>query len=143
MGRKSKFYLIYRNDRLNNLVFLSLSLCTKRSLLFGQRNVLQRPKKRTNTVSPIWPRKLDQCNVKGRQAPELASNLKIEIYISCYTEYKVFGPSQIYNTISIRKIFSLILFNPVTYSPSFLCPIFSIGLNQTLKKAKYVYVTPP
>jgi hypothetical protein len=28
----------YRNDRLNNLLFLSPSLCTKRSILFGQGN---------------------------------------------------------------------------------------------------------
>jgi len=54
-------------DGLKNLVFLSPSLCTKLSILF-------------------WRGKLDRRCVKGRQATNLASDLKNEINISCYTE---------------------------------------------------------
>jgi len=38
----SRFFVsLYRNDRLNNSLFLSLSLCTKRSILCGQGNSTQ------------------------------------------------------------------------------------------------------
>ena len=57
------------------------------------------------TVSPTPPRKLDRRDVKGRQASELASNLKIEIYISCYSEYKAYGLLLIYNNIMTHPIF--------------------------------------
>ncbi len=44
-------------------------------------------------------RKLDpKLCIKRRQA-KLASDLLEQINISCYTEYKAFGPSLIYNII--------------------------------------------
>ena len=38
--------------------------------------------------------------IKGRQA-KLASEIKDKINISCYTEYKAFGPSLIYNNDNV------------------------------------------
>jgi len=66
----------YRKDRLNNSVFLSLLLCTKQSILAGRGNL-------TNAV------------LKSK-----ASSLLKQIKISCYTEYRVFGPSIIYNNFT-------------------------------------------
>jgi len=45
------FPFIYRKDRLNNSVFLSLSLCTKRSILFGRGNSTDAVLKRTPSSS--------------------------------------------------------------------------------------------
>ncbi len=42
----------YRNDRLNNSLFLSPSLCTKRSILFGRGNSTQAVYKRRQ--AKIW-----------------------------------------------------------------------------------------
>jgi len=48
----------------------------------------------------VRARKLDpKLCIKRRQA-KLASDIQDEINISCYTEYKVFGPSLIYNTVA-------------------------------------------
>jgi len=63
-------------------VFLSPSLCTKRSILLRQGNS-------TDAV------------FKWRQAKIWRQRSKI----SCYTEYKAFGPSLIYNTeLNVVKI---------------------------------------
>jgi len=49
---KAKNY--YRKDRFNNTVFLSLSLCKKRSILSGRGNSTNAVFKRT--PSQTWPR---------------------------------------------------------------------------------------
>ena len=56
----------------------------------------ERKKKRRKKKEDIQE-KLERRDGKGGQASELASNLKFEIYISCYTEYKAYGLSLIYN----------------------------------------------
>jgi len=54
----------------------------------------------------IRAKKLDQRCVNQLQAPCLASDLKTQINISCYTEYKAFGPSLIYNIMFLtQKLF--------------------------------------
>jgi len=48
-------------------------------------------------LSNIEVAKEPKLCIKRRQA-KLASDIKDEINISCYTEYKAFGPSLIYNS---------------------------------------------
>jgi len=49
------------------------------------------------TVYLIRPRKLDRRCVKKDAKLNLVSALFKQIKISCYTEYKAFGPALIYN----------------------------------------------
>jgi hypothetical protein len=72
-------------DRFNNSVFLSPWLCTKRSVLIGW-----------GKTQPTMCRRKDAKRC-------LASLLLEQIKISCYTEYKAFGPSLIYNKKSSRQ----------------------------------------
>jgi len=63
----------------------------------------------------VRARKLDpKLCIKRRQA-NLASEIKDEINISCYTEYKEFGPSLIYNNSKIyyKKSYNSYLFKMV------------------------------
>jgi len=59
--------MIYHKDRLNNLVFLSLSLCTKRLSYSGKET-------QQDAVYKTTP------------SQDLASKIFDEINISCYTE---------------------------------------------------------
>jgi len=97
-------HLNYFNDRLKNLVFLSPSLCTKQSILFGRG-------------------KLNRRCVKGRQVKNLASDLKNEINIICYTESQALR----LHKFTIKQ--SLALVNCRCHEISFM-PVFSVLLKR-------------
>ncbi len=57
------------------------------------------------TVYPIRARKLDRHDVYGRQAFKVNLNNQGLINVSCYTEYKAYGLSLIYNINIIYGMF--------------------------------------
>ena len=99
LKRLNLFSWYYRKDRFNNLVFLSPSLCTKRSLLSGRGNLTNAVFKRMQAkLGLITLRTINDLLLHRIQSVGTFTNLHYfyELILKCNCNFMFFSTTQMY-----------------------------------------------